>query len=53
MHICMDKHTRQVGGSETCFPKKFRKFRCSEIASEVILGQKLSVVATWPADYSI
>lgn len=53
MHICMDKHTRLVGRSETCFPKKCRKFKCSGIVSEVVLGQKLSVVATRPADYSI
>ena len=35
------KHTR-VGGSGGMLPRKFLEIRCSEIASEAILGQKHS-----------
>ena len=36
-------HAR-LGGLGACFPRKFLEIRCSEIASEVILGQKQSGV---------
>ena len=37
----MHKHGR-VGGLGACSPRKFLEIRCSEIASEAILGQKQS-----------
>ena len=37
----LHKHTR-LGGVEACSPRKFLEIRCSEIASEAILGQKHS-----------
>ena len=46
MYAC--KHGR-LGGSGACL-----EIRCSEIASEVILGQKqIRIVAAWLADYCI
>ena len=44
VHVCMFKHTKQ-GGSEGMLHQKIGKnqmLRCSEIASEAILGQKQS-----------
>ena len=40
----LHKHTRLGGGGglEACSPRKFLEIRCSEIASEVIFGQKHS-----------
>ena len=39
--VCMQDH---AGGLGACFLRKFLEIRCSEIASEVILGQKQSGV---------
>ena len=39
LYVCMHKHAR-VGGSGGMFPPNFLESRCSEIASEAILGQK-------------
>ena len=50
--VCMHKHVR-VGGSVGCPPRKFLEIRCSEIASEAILGQKQNRIATWLAEYCI
>ena len=41
MHLLESKDAR-LGGSGACSPRKFLEVRCSEIASEAILGQKQS-----------
>ena len=41
VYVCMHKNAR-AGGSGGCSPRKILEIRCSEIASEAILGQKLS-----------
>ena len=39
--VCVS--TQQVGGSGACSARKFFKMRCSEIASEALLGEKLQL----------
>ena len=39
VYVCMHKHAR-LGGLGAYSPRKFLGIRCSEIASEAILGQK-------------
>ena len=34
-------------------PRKFLEIRCTEIASEAILGQNTAIIATWLAEYCI
>ena len=41
MYVCMHKHTK-LGGSGGMLPQEILEIRCSEIASEAILGQKQS-----------
>ena len=41
MYACISKHARQ-GRLGACSPRKFLEIRCSEIASEDILGRKQS-----------
>ena len=39
--VCVS--TQQVGGSGACSARKFFEMRCSEIASEALLGEKLQL----------
>ena len=41
MNVCMHKDAR-LGGLGACSPRKILEIRCSEVASEAILGQKRS-----------
>ena len=41
VYVCMHKHAR-LGGSGGMLPHENFRMRCSEIASEAILGQKQS-----------
>ena len=41
LYVCMHKHAK-LGGSGACSLRKSLESRCSEIASEAILGQKQS-----------
>ena len=50
VYVCMYKHTRSMtrGAWGHAPPGKFLEIRCSEIASEAILGDRnRAVVATW------
>ena len=54
VYVYMHKHAR-LGGSRGMLPQEiFRKIRCSEIASEDILGQSQGRSSyTWLAEYCI
>ena len=42
MYACINKQACKTRGIGACTPRKFFEIRCSDIASEAILGQKQS-----------
>ena len=52
LYICMQPCKTRGRDLGACSPRKFLEIRCSEIASEAILGQKQSR-NTWIVEYCI